>query len=248
MRTATRHTLTSLIAPALLCLALLPQAVRAAEAGGAGQVATEHRSLPEFQAIALSGSMGLLVRQGATQSVQVQADDRLLPLLETVVEPAGSGGTLQLRWKKGQRVDTRAKVLVTVVVPKLTALSAAGSGDITVEQFSTPVLKLSIAGSSDAKLVGLSTAELGISISGRGDVGGSGSATRLKVNISGSGDVRLADMKSDDVTVAIAGSGDAAVNAGKTLEVKIAGSGDVVYSGNATVKSRVAGSGTVTRK
>jgi carbon monoxide dehydrogenase subunit G len=248
MNTSPRQILASLLAPCLLCLALLPEAGNAASINGSGRSASESRSLAEFQAISLHGSMDLVVRQGSTQSVQVEADDNLLPLLESVVEAGSQGATLQLRWKKGQSLSSRSKVLVTVVVSKLSALSAAGSGDVKVEAFNTPMLRLSISGSGDAKLLGLTADELGISISGSGDVAGNGSATRLKVSIAGSGDVRLSEMKADDVTVAIAGSGDAAVNANKTLEVKIAGSGDVSYTGNAAVKSSVAGSGGVTKR
>ncbi len=243
------------LAPAFVtiaCLAALPLtlplAAQAAPVSGSGKVSTESRSLADFQAVALNGSVDLVVRQGAAQSVLVEADDNLLPLLETVVESTAQGATLVVRWKKGQSLYTRSKVLITVALPTLSALSASGSGDIRVEPFNTPALKLSLSGSGDAKLHSLNTADFGINISGSGDVAANGSATKLSISIAGSGDVRLADLKSDDVTVSIAGSGDAAVNANKTLEVRIAGSGNVSYSGNATVKSKVAGSGSVNKR
>ena len=241
---------TALITPALLCLALLPLlpvAGQAASVKGSGKPATETRNLAEFQAIALAGSMDLVVRQGA-QAVQVMADDNLLPLLETAVETTGQGSTLVVRWKKGESIHHQGKVLITVVVPKLSALVASGSGDMSIESFNTPALKLAISGSGDAKLLGLTAGELNIAISGSGDVAGSGTAGKLKIGIAGSGDVKLADLKAEDVTVSIAGSGDAAVNASKTLSVSIAGSGDVSYTGNPAVKSSVACSGSVTRR
>lgn len=248
MNLSIHHTLQRLLLPALVGLTFVPLLAQAASPAGSGRPAAESRSLADFQAVALRGSMDLVVRQGTTQSVQVQADDNLLPLLETVVEPTSNGATLLVRWKKGQSLHTRSKVLVTVVVPKLAALAASGSGDIRVEAFNTPALKLSLSGSGDARLQGLTTEELGLSISGSSDVVASGSATRLKISIAGSGDVQMADLKSDDVSVTIAGSGNAAVNANKTLEVTIAGSGDVRYTGNAAVKSRVAGSGSVNKR
>ena len=243
----------ALITPALFCLALLtllPAHGQAAPLKGSGKSATETRNLPEFQAITMTGSMDLVMRQGA-QSVQVMADDNLLPMLETLVENTSQGATLVVRWKKGKGFtgySTQNRVLITVVVPKLSALVTSGSGDMSVESFNTPALKLSISGSGDAKLAGLTAGELSIAISGSGDVGGSGTAGKLKIGIAGSGDVKLTDMKAEDVTVSIAGSGDAAVNASKTLNVSIAGSGDVTYTGNAQVKSSVAGSGKVKRK
>jgi carbon monoxide dehydrogenase subunit G len=235
----------------LFCLglasALVPHAAQAATVQGSGTAANETRSVAEFQAISTSGSMDLVVRQGP-QQVQVQADDNLVPMIETYVETGNQGPTLFVRWKRSSSYWTRAKVLVTVSLPKLSALSTSGSGDIKLEAFSTPALKVSLSGSGDARLNGLTTDDLGIRIAGSGDVSGNGKASKLSISIAGSGDVRLAEMRADDVQVQIAGSGDAAINAEKTLSVSIAGSGDVSYSGNATVKSSVAGSGSVNKR
>jgi carbon monoxide dehydrogenase subunit G len=247
MNPTVRQTLQSLIAPALLCLAVLPVVGHAASTKGSGKVATETRNVAEFQAVLLKGSVDLVVKQGP-QSVQVEGDDNLLAMIETAVESTGQGPTLVIRMKRGQSFYTRSKLVVNVSVPKLSGVSAEGSGDIRIDAFNTPSLKVSLSGSGDAKLQGLTTADLGISIAGSGDVTGSGSAAKLKVTIAGSGDVRLAEMKADDVSINIAGSGDAAVNASKTLDVSIAGSGDVTYSGNPAVKSSVAGSGGVSRR
>jgi hypothetical protein len=234
---------------ALLAMALgagLAGAVPAAQAAttGSGRSLSETRPVAEFTSIAVGGSIDVVVSQGEKTTLQVQADDNLLPLLETSVE----SGRLKIGWKRGESVQHRNAVRVTVVTPKLTALSAAGSGDLKLQAFSTPALKLSVAGSSSASLAGLSTDDLGISIAGSGDVRGSGKAGKMKISIAGSGDVKLIELKADDVGVTIAGSGDAEVFARKTLNVSIAGSGDVVYAGDAVVKSSVAGSGSVKKR
>ena len=235
-----------------------PGLAHAAAVQGSGTSVTETRTLDTFEAVALSGAINLMLRQGAQQSVQVQADDNLLPMLETLVEPGRNGNTLKVRWKRegvsggwgnsANSIQTRSKVLITVVVPKLSAVAVAGSGEVRVESFSTPSLQLLLSGSGDARLDGLTADELEVRVSGSGDVSGKGSAAKLKISIAGSGDVRLDAMRADDVSVSIAGSGDAAVNAQKTLSVSIAGSGDVSYTGGAQVKSSVAGSGSVRRK
>jgi hypothetical protein len=242
MNPSRRATLAALVLSAIV----LPAC--GAGAAGSGKPATEARTVAEFQAVRLSGSMDLQVRQGAQQALQVQADDNLLPLLETTVESVGGVPTLDVRWKRGHYVDTRHNVKVSVVLPRLSAVQAAGAGDIRIEAFTTPALKVSLSGSGDARFEGLNTEDLGISISGSGDVSGNGKATRLAVSVAGSGDVSLAELRAEDVSVSIAGSGDAAVQAHKTLDVSVAGSGDVTYTGNAAVKSRVAGSGSVTRR
>lgn len=233
------------LAPLLGALIALPAG---AATSGSGKTASETRTVGDFQAIKSAGSMDLVVKQGAQTSVQVSADDNLLPLLETVVEGSGDNATLHVRWKRGESIHSRGHVMISIVTPKLSMVSAAGSGDIQVQAFQTPALQVAVAGSGNAKLDNLSTDDLGIRISGSGDVAGQGRAAKMKVSIAGSGSVKLSELKSEDVTVSIAGSGDAAVNAQKTLSVSIAGSGDVTYTGDAMVKSTVAGSGSVKRK
>ena len=236
-----------------IAAAIVPQPGHAAPA-------TETRSVPEFTAIAANGSVNISVTQGPVTSVQVTADDKELPNIETVVESGKHGPTLQIRMKRegwswrwswgwgwGKSYHS-GPINVVIVTPRLTGLASAGSGDIRVGALQTPSLQLSIAGSGNTRLVGLSTDELSVNIAGSGDVSAEGRSGKLNVSIAGSGDGRLGDLRSDDVVVKIAGSGGAVVQAQKTLSVSIAGSGDVVYSGEATVKSSVAGSGSVKKR
>jgi hypothetical protein len=227
----------------------MPPAAQAAErVVGSGRAASEPRSVGDFEAISLDGSIDITVRQGAATSVTATADDNLLPLLETQVETGASGPRLVVRWKPGTSLSTRGKVQVQVFTPRLVALAIAGSGDARIESFSTPSLKLALSGSGDAALPDLKTEILNIAISGSGDVKADGAAARLKISVAGSGDVMARDLRADEVSVSIAGSGDVAVHAQKKLAVSIAGSGDVVYSGDAEVSRSVAGSGTVKRR
>lgn len=232
----------------LIGLLGLPSESRAADGTGSGRVASETRSVADFQRIELNGSMDLKVRQGTPQSVRVEADDNLLSLLQTVVEGSGNDARLSIQWQPRQSIRPRAKVLVTVVVPTLRGVALKGSGDLQLDALDTPALKLALSGSGDARIKDLSTEELVLSLAGSGDVAGQGRAARLRISIAGSGDVSLADLQADDVRVSIAGSGNAAVHAQKSLEVSIAGSGDVSYSGAPSVKSTVAGSGSVRKR
>ncbi len=240
---------------AAACLAALfvatPLAASAAERlVGSGRSATEARSPGDFEAISLRDSIDIVVRQGAATQVTASADDNLLPLLETFVEPArnGNGNRLVVRWKANVDFRARQKARVEVTVPRLVALAGSGSGDVRIEAFETPKLRIALSGSGDAALQSLKTAEFEISLSGSGDVKADGQAARLKVSIAGSGDVSAAELRADDVTINIAGSGDVAVHAQRKLVVSIAGSGDVVYSGDAEVTRSVAGSGSVKRR
>lgn len=212
---------------------------------GSGNVITEARTVGEFESISTNGSIDVLVRQAAKEAVEVQAEDNLVPLIETVVE----GKKLVIRFRKGESISTRKPVLVKVDVVRLTGVASAGSGDVTVQGLKSPVFKLSLSGSSDAKLQSIAIDSFEIAVAGSSDVRADGSTKTLVLRIAGSGDAHLGSLAADDVQIKIAGSGDATVRAEKSLDVSIAGSGDVTWSGAATqVKSSTAGSGSITKR
>ncbi len=216
---------------------------------GSGKALSETRAVSGFQAIALPGSIDVVVRQASSEGVQVRADDNVLPLVQTIVEGSGDTRTLRIQFKAGVSVRTKTPVVVSVDVIKLSAVSSSGSGNIRIEALKTPQLSLSISGSSDARLQQLDTDQLSVSIAGSGDVQASGRAGKLDVSIAGSGDLRARELAAGEVSVTIAGSGDASVTAQKTLSVAIAGSGDVDYGGGAVVTNkRIAGSGSVRQR
>jgi len=212
---------------------------------GSGKLANEARAVVRFQAIRLTGSMNLVLRQAGKEAVDVRADDNILALIETTVTHRGGVPTLEIGPKKGASYSTRNRTVVTVDVVDLTALEISGSGDATGDGLKTGDLQLKIVGSGDIRLHQLSAAALAVHVSGSGDVGVTGKTARLSVSIAGSGDVTTRELDADDVTVSIAGSGDASVNARKTLSVSIAGSGDVAYTGDPALKTSIAGHGSV---
>lgn len=216
---------------------------------GSGKEASESRPVADFDAIAVSDSIDLVVRQADKESLTLTADDNVLPLLEAVVEAGQRGRTLVIRLRRGEVVSTRRAIKATVDVVRLTALASAGSGSTAVGALKTPSLRLSMAGSGDVRLDGLTTEALEVRVAGSGDVAGTGTAGQVKLTIAGSGDVDLAALAADHVTVSIAGSGDAKVTANQSLSATVAGSGDVTYGGAVkAVRTSVAGSGSIARR
>jgi Putative auto-transporter adhesin, head GIN domain len=212
----------------------------------AAHAASETRATGEFQAVVASGAFAVQLRQADKTQVELEGDPAALARIETVVEVGSDGPVLQIRQKSGSTGWSAAKqVIVRLATPRLTSVSLRGSGDLRVDSFQTPELRVSVSGSGDAYLKGLQTQQLGVAIAGSGDVHGQGRTQGLKLSIAGSGDARLRSLVADAVDVGIAGSGDAEVHAQNSLSVRIAGSGDVRFLGRPSLTSSVAGSGSV---
>ncbi|UXH78981.1 head GIN domain-containing protein [Roseateles amylovorans] len=213
---------------------------------GGGDVTTESRDVGAFDAVGLSGSFKVVVRQGTTDKVEIKADRNLLPYLETKVSEGSKGRTLEINSKRGFQLSASTTPVIFLEMRQLRGLSIAGSGEISVEPMKTagPV-DASIAGSGDIRINGLDAERVGLRVSGSGDIVASGKANSLSVSVAGSGDVRARGLVVDEAKVSIAGSGDVSVQAAKRLNVSIAGSGDVGYMGNPEISMSNAGSGRV---
>ena len=159
----------------LLSLAAAP-AVWAETVVGDGKPASQSRTVADFNAIALNGSIALKLKQGNTASVVVRGDSNLLSLVETVVE---SNQSLQLRWKRGTSVRSQVPVVVEVTAPQVRAVASAGSGDIEIDAMKVPRLSLSIKGSADLRASGCPTSCGQPRRIGRPDVGGQARACPL---------------------------------------------------------------------
>ena len=211
-------------AVATAVLAGLAMGACAGSTTGSGTPDSQTRSVSGFSTVELAGVGTVLVEPGATESVTVEADDNILPLLTSDV----SGDTLVLGTEPGSSISPRTPISYRVTVTDLSGLLVSGSGDITAGGAAGPAFEVGISGS--------------------GTITASGTTDRLSVDISGSGDFAGGSLTARDVDVTVSGSGSALVHASGSLHASISGSGDVRYLGEPTVTQDVSGSGEVVRQ
>lgn len=233
----------SLAAPLLLMAAGLAHAFLSTTIVPSGKVAQESRSVSGYTGIAVSLPGTIVVRQGDYAPIALEADDNLLPEIETVVE----NGVLKIRFKRKLSVTGRATIRLLVTGPTIESLAVAGSGDILAEALKAQALSVSVAGSGDVKIARLDAQTMKASVAGSGDIKVAGRAAEVSVSVAGSGDVEAGRLESRRARVSIAGSGDVSVWALESLDVTVAGSGDIRYYGDPSLTKKVAGSGSLTR-
>ncbi|HSN08199.1 MAG TPA: head GIN domain-containing protein, partial [Hanamia sp.] len=189
------------------------------------------------------GPMDVKIVYGNSNSIQVEADENLLPYIETNVE----NGKLIIQPKKNMNLRSRSKMVVYVSMTKINMLQLSGSGNIDGNgSFTTDdQTEITLSGSGNIHLNSDAFKDLHFAISGSGNiVAKGGPANTVSVAVSGSGNVDCSDVAANDVEVKISGSGNARVHANKSLTANISGSGNVFYKGNATnISTKVAGSG-----
>lgn len=237
---------------ALTALAIVVPAAPALAAGGwssekvqgSGRIKTEARALGHFNGVAMGLPGNLELRIGNTESVTIETDDNLLPLIETVIE----NGSLKIRASK-RNLDIDGRHLKIVVQAKaVDHLALGGSGSIDADALRGAKVMIDLGGSGSIKLRGIDSDALTVVLGGSGDLKVAGGATKkLSLSIAGSGDVDLGKLQSADASVNIAGSGEATISVRDNLNVTIAGSGDVNYYGDPKVSKTAIGSGSAKR-
>ncbi len=213
---------------------------------GNGQLKKENRNTGNYTSIASSGSWDVMIAYGESNSLQVEADENLLPYIETQVE----NGRLSIKSKKNANLRSKNKITIYVSVTKLTGVSLSGSGDIIgngkFDNDGNTSFKLS--GSGSIKIAFNKIAKTEVTISGSGNVRLSGTSGSVAAHISGSGNADCSELNCDEVKASISGSGNVKVNANRSIEASIAGSGNVYYKGAATdIQKHVSGSGRVVK-
>ncbi len=184
---------------------------------GSGKIRSEFRKVGDFDAISVQGAADVRVTIGGAQSVKIETDDNILPLIETTLD----GRTLVIGSKSSYNATHGVRVTVNAA------------------KFS----KMSILGSGDAEVRGVVGPDFEAVVKGSGDVTASGWADRVNGEVDGSGDLKFYELRAKDAKMVIRGSGDAQLSASDSIDASVAGSGDVTYKGHPKVQSRVAGSG-----
>jgi hypothetical protein len=186
---------------------------------GSGTLASEERSVSGFDEVALEGIGELVIDVGGTESLTIEAEDNLLPLLTSEVR----GSTLELGAQEA--MSPTRPITYTVGAAVVEGVSVSGIGEVVVPNLACESFTVDLSGT------------------GTYDVGGE--CDQLELSISGSGDFDGEDLAVAIASVSISGSGDAIVNATDQLHVSISGSGNVAYVGDPVTDVDIDGAGDV---
>jgi hypothetical protein len=204
------------------------------------QTVKEVRELPAFNSIALSFSGNVILIQGKTQKVEIEAEKNALPVILTEIR----GDELVIKTENGKWRDL-GTVYIYITMPEITALSVSGSGKISCKNtVITSAINLNVSGSGAIQIADLKAQRIESTISGSGSVQLSGESTSfIEATITGSGSLDAVDLAAKSVNVDVTGSGSVRVFATEELTTSVTGSGNVHYKGNPRINARATGSG-----
>ena len=193
---------------------------------GSGKVITESRKVSNFSAVSFSGLGDITISQGSTESLTVEAEDNVMPLIKTEV----TNGTCIIRfdtqdWR--EMVRPTKPIRFNLTLKNLTALDFSGAGNILAASLKTGRLTLEVSGVGNVKLERLEATELATTMTGAANVDIAGQVTKQEVEMSGAGQYSAGNLNSQTAKITVTGVGGATLWARDSLDVTLNGAGSV---------------------
>ena len=211
---------------------------------GSGKVVEEERSVSGFTGVALSGIGNLYIEVGDEEALRIEAEDNLLPYLETEVR----GTTLEITTRENVNLLPLRPINFYLTVKALDTITVSGSGHAEAPGLQAEQFFATVSGSGSVKMAGLEAEALTATVSGSGGLDIAGGEVEMQdITLSGSGKYEAKGLESAEADVRLSGSGSATVRVRDRLDVTISGSGSVRYVGDPTVRETVSGSGVVSQ-
>jgi hypothetical protein len=172
---------------------------------GSGNTQTEKRDVAGFKSVEVSGALQVEIAAGKEFSVEVQADDNLLPLIKTEVE----GGVLRIRSEK--RISPKGPLVIRVSAPDIDGIDASGASGI--------------------MLSGVKNSALRVESSGASKINVEGTTGTLTVDVSGASTVDASNLPSENANVEASGACSVKVNATNEVQAEASGASKIRYLG-----------------
>jgi len=191
---------------------------------GSGNLKSEPRNVTSFNSLSISGAYDFKVDCGKTQqSVEIKADDNLLPLITTQVVDG------VLEFSNTESISPTTAIQVTITVGDLKSVNLSGAGKLA--------------------FTGLKNKEFKVHVSGAGEIACTGETDNFEAELSGAGKINAKDLVAKVVSIEMSGAAKAEITASEELNADISGVGSIDYYGNpAKVNPKISGIGKLNRK
>ena len=189
---------------------------------GSGVRKVEKRELGPFTSISTDGAFEINVVCQQPQSLEIEGDDNLLPMVSTQV----SNGVLRIN--NVGSYSTRTPMKIKISVPNIDGITANGAGTIEISRLKNDKFDIDSNGAPTIRV--------------------GGETKELEVDANGAGHVDAHKLRASRATVDSKGVAKVEVSASDVLNVTVSGPSQVIYDGDPAVNQTVNGPGSVKRR
>lgn len=191
---------------------------------GSGVRKTEKRVVSDFKKIEVGGGFEVeVVAQQKEQTLELEGDDNILPLIETEVR----NGTLYVESKKS--FNTKKAIHLKISAADVQAMGISGACKTSVKNIKADRFELDVSGASNVTV--------------------QGEAASLKIDSSGASEIDTEKLTARSVNVSTSGAGTTRVFASEEISADASGASKIIYSGDPkVVNKKDSGASSVTKK
>jgi hypothetical protein len=192
------------------------------EISGSGVRQRQKRDLAAFTSISTQGAFDINVTCQQPQSIEVEGDDNLLPIITTEV----SDGVLHIRSNRSFSVNDPIEIKISM--GNLQGISTNGAGTINISGLKNDKFEIDANGASTIRV--------------------SGEAQLIDIDTNGAGKIDAHKLRASRGVVEAKGVARVDVNVSEQLDVTVSGPSRVTYQGDPVLNKTVHGPGSVERK
>jgi hypothetical protein len=200
----------------------------------------EVREIRDVQEVALEGVGTLLIEQGETEALTIEAAPKVLQRIETEVR----NGRLTIR--PDRSFKTREPITYHLTIMQLNGIVLSGAGRVEVAQLSTDQLSINGSGAGAVVIDELTANTLDVTASGNVQAELAGTVDSQTVEVSDAASYAAADLASRLASVTASGASQVTVNVTESLDARVSGAARVEYIGDPAVTEDVSAAGRLT--
>lgn len=173
---------------------------------GSGEAASEDRDVKEFKAIDVGSSFEVVITAQKEFSVTVEADDNILPLIETEVRRG------VLRIECSRRVSPKTPMKIIISAPDIENIETSGAANVTLRSIKNSSLHIDSSGASKIFVTG--------------------ETTKLVVEVSGATKIDAEGLITEYADIDTSGASQVSVNVLNGLRTDASGASKITYTGS----------------
>jgi len=210
---------------------------------GSGNIITEERPVSNFAEVVVANPGNLTIEQNGTESLTIEGDDNILPLIVTEVK----GNRLTIRTKTGSSYLASTTLNYRLSVKSLTYIATTSTGNVAMGKLDGGDVMAETTSTGSIRIEQLSAPRYVVKVTSSGDIITSGKVDEQEATLSSSGDYDGSKLESKSAVVTVSSSGSATVAVSDSLNATVSSSGSILYIGSPALTQNDSSSGSITQ-
>lgn len=210
-----------------------------------GDLIRQTRQVGPFSGIKAGGAFEVILKQGASQEIIVEAESDVIEYITTRL----SGNVLEIGMDKNPPhwMHDVGAMRVYITCTDLSMLDLSGAVELRTEtKITSQKIEMDVSGAAEIRM-DIAVQVMDMSLSGASELSFTGTAGEVRVDASGASEISAFELAVANFTMYGSGAVDAKLNVSGTLKANLSGACSIRYKGNPRLEAHSSGASDVKR-